>query len=189
MNICSNSECERQAKSRGMCNKHYEFWRRNGANGTVLHSLRPSGLNDTEMLGFIMSKTAEHENGCMVWTGAVNSTGYGTLGFRSRNWVAHTLVLTLTQGERPDGKEGCHSRDCVSRCCVNPSHLRWDTRTANVVDTRESNRMKNQKLTREDVEFIKRLWSEQHFTVWDIAQRFDVYPGHIRKILRGEIWV
>ena len=187
MQECLLEECGRPLKSRGMCNTHYEQRRRSGALGTRLREVRKPGMTDAEVLVHIMSRSERHENGCLLWTGAKNNTGYGSLLHEGRTWVVHTLVLTITQGPRPSGKEGCHSRQCVSRVCVNPEHLRWDTRRANLVDARETKSIAHQRLARSDITAIR----EKHFhgiAVADIAGEFGISPHYVNKIVRGAIW-
>ena len=66
------------------------------------------------------------ENGCWVWTGALDRKGYGRLGGR----LAHRLVYVLLVGDIRDVLELDHL--CRNRACVNPAHLEPVTHTTNV---------------------------------------------------------
>jgi hypothetical protein len=83
-------------------------------------------------------------NGCMHWTGAINSrTGYGTLSVDGRTEYAHRLSHVIHIGPIPQGMHidhQCHNRDltcvddsqCMHRRCVNPDHLEAVTPKANI---------------------------------------------------------
>lgn len=59
--------------------------------------------------------------GCMVWTGATNSTGYGHFRWEGRVVQAHRLSYALTHGEPEMHLTLDHL--CRVRSCVNPQHL------------------------------------------------------------------
>lgn len=59
--------------------------------------------------------------GCWVWTGKVNSTGYGIVWRGRRPQSAHVLVYEAERGPIPKGKTLDHW--CKRRLCVNPWHL------------------------------------------------------------------
>ena len=58
--------------------------------------------------------------GCWLWTGAVNSAGYGYKG-RWTN-LAHKRAYLLWKGEVPKGLQLDHR--CSVKACCNPDHLK-----------------------------------------------------------------
>ncbi len=73
--------------------------------------------------------------GCWRWTGAINASGYGVMGFGGRaggNILAHRAALLLTGIEIPIKRDVMHS--CDNKWCVNPSHLDVGTRSQNMKD-------------------------------------------------------
>jgi hypothetical protein len=73
--------------------------------------------------------------GCIVWTGAVNSNGYGvfragtvTAGDR-RLVLAHRFAYEAFVAPVPKGFELDH--ECCNRVCVNPQHLEVVTHQVN----------------------------------------------------------
>lgn len=62
----------------------------------------------------------EPMSGCWLWTGYINSGGYGR----------HRAIYKKTVGEVPKGMDLDHL--CRVRCCVNPYHLEPVTRSENL---------------------------------------------------------
>lgn len=78
------------------------------------------------------------EHDCWLWTGAVQSRGYGSFGFGPRgatqSFLAHRLAYHWFVGPIAEGMtidHVCHNLDrtcvggvdCIHRLCVNPTHL------------------------------------------------------------------
>ena len=70
------------------------------------------------------------EEDCYIWTGPVNTKGYGVISFQGRHWVAHRLAWYLAGREVPPGMELDHL--CENKACVNVSHLDPVTRAENM---------------------------------------------------------
>jgi hypothetical protein len=69
---------------------------------------------------------------CWVWTGALNSKGYGSMGFEGKTMSTHKLSYLWFRGEIPEGMLVCHH--CDNPPCVNPEHLFLDTNSGNMKD-------------------------------------------------------
>lgn len=61
------------------------------------------------------------ESGCWLWTGTIESSGYGRLRVGKRKLLAHRLVYAIYRGGLADSDYLDHL--CRVRCCVNPDHL------------------------------------------------------------------
>lgn len=94
--------------------------------------------------------------GCWLWTGCVNTTGYGMASWsgRQKNIVAHRRVWTMLKGPIPEGMEVCHTCD-VPRCC-NPDHLFLGTHAENMKDCAAKGRY-HASLTPDQVREVRRL--------------------------------
>lgn len=66
------------------------------------------------------AKTAT-ETGCIVWTGAVNSKGYGCFAINRVSQLAHRVAYEAVHGPIPEGMTLDHL--CRVRNCVNVDHL------------------------------------------------------------------
>ena len=77
------------------------------------------------------------ETGCMDFKFSPNAGGYARITVAPFTLdYAHRVVCRWTHGDPPSDKhEAAHS--CGRRSCVNPSHLRWATRTENMADAIE----------------------------------------------------
>lgn len=74
---------------------------------------------------------------CLVWTGHVAQSGYGTLAITKRKILAHRMAYELEVGRIPDGLVIDHL--CENKQCVNPEHME-------PVTLRENFRRSNQNL-------------------------------------------
>lgn len=91
---------------------------------TITRAFAAAGYSEVEGRRFAL-KLRWSESGCLEWTGASNSKGYGCLVLRGVPWLAHRLAHVLFVGPIPEGYEVDHVRDrgCTSITCVLPAHL------------------------------------------------------------------
>ena len=68
---------------------------------------------------------------CWLWTGALNTGGYGRFTLDGRRQRAHRVAYALLVSPVPDHLELDHL--CRVRHCVNPDHLEPVTRRENVI--------------------------------------------------------
>ena len=77
--------------------------------------------------------------GCHVWTGAVQSRGYGNFAISSgKSMLAHRAAWLFAMGEIPDGLTVDHV--CTNKLCVNIGHMQ-------LVSAAENNRLKHARAT------------------------------------------
>ena len=140
-----------------------------------------------------MDKVREEPNtGCWLWTGCIDSDGYGHCfipGKKRR--LAHRMSWILRFGPIPDGLFVCHK--CDVRDCVNPDHLFLGTPAENMADMIRKGRSRRgeanpgSKLTILQVQQIKSLLS-QGKSLSEIAKQFQVTKQNIQRIKYGRIW-
>lgn len=85
-------------------------------------------------------------SGCLVWTGARDSGGYGNIWADGRLMKAHRYAWTRENGPVPEGAEVDHI--CHERSCVEVSHLRLATRQQNTRNRAGAQRGRKQDLPR-----------------------------------------
>lgn len=92
----------------------------------------------TKHLRRIFSKIrVDHETGCWIWTGSLNTAGYGATSVRNIKTPIHRVLYAWLVEPIPKGL-GRHIPQldhfvCDNRQCVNPTHLRLVTCRENVL--------------------------------------------------------
>lgn len=119
-------ECSSRVHGKGFCAKHLEAARRRG-------EIEPRFRVYSTPEEAIRNRT-EERGGCLVWTGALNSEGYGVIRFKGKMIKAHRASWELTNGPIPPGMHIDHK--CWNRACVNVGHLRIATPSQNSSYTR-----------------------------------------------------
>lgn len=126
----------------------------------------------------------------------IDSVGYPhTVLMRDRRPVkfrVHELVLLCFVGLRPKSMDACHCNG--NRLDNRAVNLRWDTRKENWRDTLKhgtrvrGERVKNARLSENDVREIRRLRGSGEMGIRRLAKRYDVAPGTIQSVLKGKSW-
>lgn len=137
----------------------------------------------------ILSCVETTEDGCWVWTGSVNSAGYG------RIWDPEEKKMVQCHRAMMDFPEGllvCHR--CDNPPCVNPDHLFVGTMSDNIRDCVNKGRAARRgakgeanskaKLTEREVLEIYRGTDRQR----DCAARYGVTHQVVGSIRRGKTW-
>ena len=121
MTTCSIDGCERKHDARGYCGVHYGRLRAHGDPMKVVRSARYRSPEES----FLARTEPLLWSSCIVWTGNLNSAGYGQLRVNGRLVKAHRYAWEREHGPIPDGMFIDHI--CHERSCVNVAHLRLAT--------------------------------------------------------------
>jgi hypothetical protein len=137
-------------------------------------------LTDAEWLR-IVSQT-EEKDGCMLWKGCKQTTGYGVICYRSKCTTTHRLMLQNKLGRAlQPGTEAAHS--CRNRNCINPDHLSEKTSQENKRD-KITDGTWGQKMTQQQAHDV--LYSTDPPAV--IAARNGCSVSTVYKIKNGKTW-
>jgi hypothetical protein len=140
---------------------------------------------------FLSKVDKNGDNGCWVWTGGKDRTGYGKVKIAGKTLRPHRVSYELYLGEIPDGLFVLHS--CDNRPCVNPAHLSVGTHQQNMKERNERGRtakgegLRLLKLTEQDVREIKILLGFG-FSVRELGKMYNVDFTLISCIKRNKIW-
>ena len=132
------------------------------------------------------------EADCWIWSGCIDSHGYGCYG--KRKIGAHRLMWQLMRGPIPENLCVCHI--CDNPRCVNPDHLWLGTRSENTKDRHYKGRSKgpigeaqhDAKLNYGIAEEIRAITSTHNATQREIAARFGVGQTTISNVVTGKRW-
>ncbi len=117
---CTIPNCGKINAARGLCKRHY---RQAQVSGKL-----PPKENKTD-IGKMLKDHTREEGDCLVWCGAMQTTGYGMKRINGKVHMAHRLSWEYHNGAIPSGYVIDHM--CFNRACVKPSHLRVATRGQN----------------------------------------------------------
>ena len=105
---CTVPGCVKPVRCKGLCQAHYSMHLTYGRVVAITAEQR------------FWSKVRE-QDGCWLWTGAVNVAGYGNFYLAGRWVVAHRFAYESMRDEIPEGLTLDHL--CRITSCVNPWHL------------------------------------------------------------------
>ena len=134
-------------------------------------------------------------NGCWIWTGARNSTGYGTVQVAGKTRSTHWLSYHLFRGRVDPGLCICHA--CDTPACVNPDHLWLGTHRENMRDMTAKGRKRSvqlhgsrspRSLLNEDAAAIIRTAADAGHSVASIARAFQVSQATVRLVVQRVTW-
>lgn len=129
---------------------------------------------------------------CWEWTGAKDRQGYGVTTMDQHYERAPRAAWILTHGTIPGSMCICHT--CDNPSCVNPRHLFLGTRGDNNRDRAKKGRSAcgenngKAKLTKKQVNDIRRQLSKCGQRQVDVAQKFGVARQVIWRIAHGYTW-
>jgi len=178
---CAIEGCRKPQWARGWCAMHYRRWYKNGSPENVHHKR----FSPAEIKAFLQSAISYRGDECLLWPFSRNADGYGTLKGYGKSDLVHRLVCEAICGPAPPLKtDAAHSCGNGHLGCVNPSHLRWATRSENVQDAL----LHGRRFLSPSVIFTIRRRLSNGDSARAIAADLNITPGHVRKIRSGKSW-
>lgn len=188
---CAVEGCKRNAHysangACGLCNTHYA---RKRAHGDPNITKNPWG----QARAWIEKHATHQGDECLPWPFSKNPAGYGLISFRGAHMNASRAMCIVAHGEpETPGLDAAHSCGKGNQGCVNPRHLRWDTRSGNFSDMVEHGTARRgelnplAKLTADDIAEIRAL--RGMISQREIGLRFSIDPSNVSHIQRGKSW-
>lgn len=136
-------------------------------------------------------------DGCWIWKGATNNTGYPTFyqaGHAKSAIAPHRYSYWLHFGEIPIGMYVCHH--CDNRACVRPDHLYLGTPQQNSDDMKIKGRSAPQggenngrsKLTWLNVDAMRLAYKDYGVTARDLSLWYGISNTYVHQILSCKTW-
>lgn len=144
----------------------------------------PPRMTNAELSRFEDKYVIDPNSGCWLWTGTLLPGGYGVARAAKRSWPAHRLSYAHHVGPITGRLLVCHR--CDVRACVNPAHLFLGDYQANTRDAVRKGRWHKKLTPAQTREIRDAVLSGEHPI--DVACRYRISEGHVRKIARGECW-
>jgi hypothetical protein len=146
------------------------------------------GRNKVEAIDRFNKKyVVDEKTGCWQWIACFEKAGYGGFRVGSKMLRAHRFSYEYFNGPLNSNLEICHN--CNNKGCVNPIHLRQDTKSSNTIDKIYKKNHCNQVLSVEEVIEIKK--SQKNYyrgQNLDLAHFYKVNPCTISSIKTGRMW-
>lgn len=138
---------------------------------------------------------------CWEWTGSCNNTGYGTVAWEGKVYVAHRIAAWLSGmvadklAPKHAAEKGYVLHKCDNRKCCNPNHFFIGSYSDNQKDAYQKKRKVqpkgaahvNAKLTKEQVAEIRKRYTAGEYQM-PLAKEFKVSQRSISLIVRGETY-
>ena len=184
MKTCSIDGCERKHYGHGWCNGHWKRWRKYGD---------PLGggakYTDPDEAFLARTEPIVGDPGCIIWTGATNSSGYGSLWANGKSVKAHRYSWERVHGPIPDDRVIDHT--CYERSCVNPDHLRLATPAQNASNLRGARPGRDlpRGVTRDGRRYaatVNHNGVRRHLGMFDSPEAASIAASNYRNIVFGE---
>jgi len=158
-----------------------------------MHNSPIPELSAQQISRILRNVAAESNNGCQLWTRAVNSRGYGHVHLAQGMFNVARIIYKIRYGVDPSDQ--CVLHRCDNPPCVNPAHLFLGTKKENTADMILKGRKrgprgsshKSAKFSDEQILQIRTLYS-QGWTRKNLAESFGVTRPTIAAIVKRMSW-
>jgi hypothetical protein len=139
------------------------------------------------IIRFQQKYVIDKETGCWNWIAGMNDKEYGNFRVEDKIIKAHRFSYEYFIGPLDANLEICHN--CNNSKCVNPMHLRQDTRKSNMIDKSYAGPNKSQILSVDEIIQIKKeLLHPYYGQQKDLAHFYKVRRQTINEIKMGRNW-
>lgn len=129
---CQIEDCFSDASRKGFCNKHYRRWMKYGDAEISAYERVAKGVPQK----FVETALSSDLETCIIWPYSADSDGYGWCLLERKMRSVHRYVCEKTHGPPPEDRNQA-SHYCGNPSCINKRHLRWASRSENMMDKHE----------------------------------------------------
>ena len=183
---CSVDGCLSKIKALGLCLKHYTRLRRHG---DVTHRLRAA---NGEPIQWIMDNVHFQNDECLPWPYASGGRGDAVVFHDGRMRSASRVMCEMAHGV-PDPSL---SLECAHNCgnghlgCMNPKHLRWDTRSGNhsdkVIHGTHNRGERNLNAKVSEIQALEIMASKESLSA--LSKKYGISVSAVSAIRTGKNW-
>lgn len=146
----------------------------------------------------LQARLVRQPNGCLEFTGSLDTLGYGRVKRNGKWCSAHRLAYEIANGEIPEGMHVLHH--CDNRCCCDPAHLFLGSHADNMADMTRKGRhgghpprhqgtdFPHAKLDEYKVREIRRLFASGAWTKKSLADSFGVSATVVSTVISRTAW-
>ena len=140
------------------------------------------------------TKVRSLDNGCMVWTGSLDTSGYGLYRYKRKLWKAHRFCFVNFYNKKIP-KNNIVRHKCDNPKCVNPNHLELGTKKDNAQDReirdRSNRRTRNNthgmsKITQDKLQRGLELFKSGYTRKW-LSEYWAVSYAHSCRLIKEEL--
>lgn len=152
-------------------------------------------IRDMSLVERLSNFSEKKSNGCVEYSGTIESTGYGSLRFKGKRYKAHRAAYIAHKGQIPKGLQVNHT--CDNKKCINPDHLWVGTQKENMDDMknkgrdnrigRKGSKSHMTKLTEDDVQLIRGKFINGASRA-ELSKEYKLSKTALRNILANESW-
>lgn len=181
---CSVVDCGSDAKTKGLCIKHYTRLIRHGDVNVKL-------VDRGGARAYIMSAAEHKGDECLFWP-YTKTKGYGWVKWHGKGSYAHRVICELAHGGPGMANVVRHSCGNGHLACVNPNHLKWGTYQENSDDTLKhgtrarGERQGTSKISNDEARHILSMKGKRKAA--SLAKEYGLSEGSIARIWSGKRW-
>lgn len=191
VNPCTVDGCDRPRVANKMCKAHNDRKTTSLPLDAPVRVKSPNGLTAEE--AFALRASGEPTAaGCVLWSGNVLPSGYGSLSVAGYPKLAHRVAWETANGRRiPAGLVIRHT--CDVPLCVAPGHLVLGTYADNSSDMTRRNRqalggrVSTARMTEDAVRELRRLRTTG-MTYDQLSKRFEISRSQVFNIVHRASW-
>lgn len=184
--ICLVERCGKLMAKRGLCRPHFRRFEA-GEDLPTLDFGYGAGLR------WIREHAGYQNDDCLMWPFPHVDYAYPHMRYNGRDTTVARVMCEEVNGPPPSRKhDSAHSCGRGKQGCVNPNHLRWDTRAGNHADKIEHGtsirgpRNHRTKLTEGDVRYIRAMQGKVRGS--DLARQFGLTQTGILHVQNRNSW-